>query len=121
MTGSQGPTGPAGPPGLGLSRAGYYQVDREGLFIADGGVVLGTATIFVQCANSADIPVAGSCDGQRTNDPVVLIFNRPVNWSAASGATAAWECQWNFANAASQTDLPSVAGHIVCLKPDAGM
>src|SRR4051812_40797694 len=77
LTGPQGPTGPqgaAGPAGLagatgpqglqGPSGGGLYvdksvtyQVDREGLFVTDGGVVNGRAYLVVQCRQPGDLPL----------------------------------------------------------------
>lgn len=121
--GVSGPQGQAGPPGRGLTKDAYYQVDRQGLFVADGGITNGTGLLAARCLDPADLPLTGSCDGQRTSDPVVLLLNQPAGWNGPSlqGGIGAWECEWGFVNAAAQTDLPTVSAHIVCLKADAGM
>lgn len=123
--GPQGIQGPPGPLGGGLytSKGVTYQVDRQGLFVADGGVAFGTAYMFVQCRNVADLPLTGSCDGQQVNDNVVLTVNSPATWEGPSYTTgvAAWQCRWDFPSSATQHDLPTVSAHIVCISADAGM
>jgi len=123
--GPTGPQGPAGPMGGGLytSKSATYQVDRQGLYTTDGGVANGTAYMFVQCRETTDLPLTGSCDGQRPEDTVTLSRNGPAAWQGASHVTglAAWECRWNFPSVASQHDLPTVAAHIVCISADGGM
>jgi hypothetical protein len=134
--GPRGPAGPAGPPGdaglqgpagprgggLYASRGSTYMVSREGLYVADGGVQGGVAYMAVPCAAPADLPLTGSCDGQRRADNVILTLNRPAGAWDATGVTlpAGWECEWQFASAAVQTDLPTVAGRVVCIKADGG-
>ena len=123
--GAEGPQGPTGPRGGGayVDKTATYQVDHEGLYVADGGIIDGRAFLFVQCRNTADLPLTGSCDGQRKDDGVVLTRNRPSGWEGLGHVTGrgAWECEWYFPRPDMQKDLPTVAGHIVCIQADAGM
>ncbi len=126
--GPQGPTGPQGPVGpmgggLYTSKRVTYQVDRQGLYTADGGVANGYAHMVVQCRDTADLPLTGSCDGQRPGDNVTLVENHPSTWEGPGHAAglAAWECRWDFPSSAVQHDLPTVSAHIVCISADGGM
>lgn len=121
-TGSAGPAGdagPAGPRGGGLytSHAALYHVDRVGLFKADGGVTSSPyANMNVRCADSADLPLTGGCDGEPPAG-TELVDNHPVGWDGPDGV---WSCSWRQP-AGPTVDLPNVASHIVCIRADAGM
>jgi len=120
--GPVGPGGDAGPPGprgggLYTSPAALYHVDRTGLFKADGGVTTDAyAGMNLSCSDAADLPLAGGCDGEPPAG-TELVANRPVGWSSSGGV---WSCLWRQP-AGPTVDLPNVAGHIVCIKADAGM
>jgi len=122
-TGAQGPEGPTGG-GLYTSKRVTYKIDQMGLYVADGGVHSGTAYMVVRCRQPIDLPLTGSCDGQRATDGVVLTQNAPFAWGGPgyTDGLSAWECRWDFPSAAAQHDLPTVAAHIVCISgTDAGM
>jgi hypothetical protein len=122
--GDAGPQGPVGPQGGGLyiGRGSTYVVSREGLYISDGGVQAGIAAMVLGCNDPADLPLTGSCDGQTIADNVTLTWNRPAGtWdSTGAGLRAGWQCKWEFPSPAVQTDLPNVAGRVICIKADGG-
>lgn len=117
--GPAGDAGPAGPRGGGLytSPAALYHVDRIGLFKADGGVTASPyADMNVPCANPADLPLTGGCDGEPPTG-TALVGNHPIGWDGPGGV---WSCSWRQPSGPT-VDLPNVAGHIVCIRADAGM
>ena len=120
--GPAGPSGDAGPPGprgggLYTSPAALYHLDRMGLFKADGGVTANPyAGMDMACSDPADLPLTGGCDGEPPAG-TQLVANHPMSWSGAGGI---WTCVWRQP-VGPTVDLPNVAGHIVCIRADAGM
>ena len=125
MPGDAGPTGPRGPRGGGLyvDRRATYQVNRTGLFMADGGIITNLAIMSVYCDTPEDLPLTGSCDGVRADDGATLITNSPfIRWDEGGASSpAGWSCAWQFPSSATVVDLPMASAHIVCIKADAGM
>jgi hypothetical protein len=106
-----------------VDRRATYQVNRTGLFIADGGIRTNLASMSVYCTTAEDLPLTGSCDGVRADDRAVLITNSPeVGWNEGGASyPAGWVCEWQFPSSATVVDLPTASAHIVCIKSDAGM
>jgi hypothetical protein len=119
--GPAGNAGPAGPPGLpGWAFDAGYCVERVGLFGADGGVTLGGGNMTVACRSPRDLPYGGACGDQRLSlapgqSPYYVASSYPLGWGANSGATPAWQCEWQTVyGAPPATDFPNAKGIICC-------
>ena len=122
--GSQGPQGPQGARGSDGAPSSYskrsdiYCNERQGLFVADGGVgaVSRAGFMTVSCDNAADLPLFANCDGVYGDD-VHLESSRPqTRWDDATDGPARWGCAWSFSGTATPHDLPFAAGRICCIR-----